>query len=85
MDAICDPLDSDRSDLDSYIRVVHAFNARSVLDIDGGAVCDTRFRSSFVAQQDLELLRDHVVAGERQGEPMTALKQLIADLLAFRQ
>ncbi|MFF3879182.1 hypothetical protein [Streptomyces sp. NPDC001978] len=45
MDAICDPLDSDRSDLDSYIGVVRAFNARWVLDIGCGAVCDTRFRS----------------------------------------
>ncbi|MEV6424647.1 2-dehydropantoate 2-reductase N-terminal domain-containing protein [Streptomyces sp. NPDC051662] len=38
-----------------------------------------------VAQQDLELLRDHVAAGERQGKPMVTLKQLIADLTAFRQ
>jgi hypothetical protein len=45
VDAICDPLDSDRSDLDSYIGVVRAFNARWVLDIGCGAVCDTRFRS----------------------------------------
>ncbi|HEY0693994.1 MAG TPA: 2-dehydropantoate 2-reductase N-terminal domain-containing protein [Kribbella sp.] len=38
-----------------------------------------------VAQQDLELLRDHVAAGERQGKPMVALKLLIAELTAFRQ
>lgn len=38
-----------------------------------------------VAQQDLELLRDHVAAGEREGKPMSALRQLIAELTAFRQ
>ncbi|MFJ2650106.1 ketopantoate reductase family protein [Streptomyces sp. NPDC087420] len=38
-----------------------------------------------VAQQDLELLRDHVTAGERQGRPTVALKQLIAELTAFRR
>jgi hypothetical protein len=38
-----------------------------------------------VAQQDLELLQDYPAAGQRQGKPMVALKQLIADLTAFRQ
>jgi hypothetical protein len=38
-----------------------------------------------VAQQDLRLLQDHAKAGERQGKPMAALKQLIAELTAFRQ
>ncbi|MGW3943702.1 ketopantoate reductase family protein [Streptomyces phaeochromogenes] len=38
-----------------------------------------------VAQQDLELLRDHVTAGERQGKPTSASRQLIAALTTFRQ
>jgi hypothetical protein len=38
-----------------------------------------------VAQQDLELLEDHVAAGEHQGKAMVALKQLIAELTAFRR
>ena len=38
-----------------------------------------------VARQDLELLQDHVAAGERQDKPMVALKRLIAELTASRQ
>jgi hypothetical protein len=38
-----------------------------------------------VAQQDMELLQDHLAAGERQGKSMAALKELLAGLVAFRR
>ncbi|MGW6775369.1 ketopantoate reductase family protein [Streptomyces sp. NPDC055037] len=68
---------------ESLTQMMAAFEEKA-LPLDANAF-NAFHHGGKVAQQDLELLRDHVAAGERQGKPMAALKQLIAELTAFRR